>query len=244
MSLIKTENLVKIYKGDDGEEDGTETRALAGIDLEVQEGEFVAIIGPSGSGKSTLLQILGGLDRPTSGKYLLEGKGINNYTDDELALIRNKKFGFVFQAFNLLGRLSVLENVKMPLIYANVPEPERTLMARKTISLVGLGDRENYESAKLSGGQKQRAAIARALVNNPRVIFADEPTGNLDSKAGQAILNFLEELHHRGHTIVLVTHETYLAESAERIIALKDGLIEKDERATKRHLVLKDGFIK
>ena len=230
MPLIKTENLIKVYHE---EGDGTETSALNGIDLEIKDGEFVAIIGPSGSGKSTLLQILGCLDRPTGGKYLLEGREIGGYSDDELALIRNKKFGFVFQSFNILGRLTVLENVTLPLIYAGVPEPKRTEIARETIVSVGLTDRIDYEAAKLSGGQKQRVAIARALVNSPKIIFADEPTGNLDSKSGEVILRFLENLHGKGNTIVLVTHETYLAESAERIIHLKDGLIEKDLEVAK-----------
>lgn len=236
--LIRIENLVKIYQEEGG---GSETQALAGVDLEIKEGEFVSIVGPSGSGKSTLLQILGCLDRPSKGKYFLEGRELSHYSDDELAKVRNEKFGFVFQAFNLLGRVSVLENVKLPLIYAGMSEPERTEVARQTIASVGLTDRENYETAKLSGGQKQRVAIARALVNSPKVIFADEPTGNLDSKSGAAILNFFEELHAKGNTIILVTHETYFAESAQRMIHMKDGLIEKDEKVTGRHM---HGFIK
>lgn len=234
MSLIKTENLTKIYQE---EGDGTATPALNGISLEIKESEFVVIIGPSGSGKSTLLQILGALDRPSGGSYLLEGKEVGSYSDDELAHLRNKEFGFVFQSFNILGRLTVLDNVKMPLIYADVPEPERTHIAEATIELVGLTDRKDYEASKLSGGQKQRVAIARALVNSPRIIFADEPTGNLDSKSGEVILRFFEDLNRKGHTIVLVTHETYLAESAERIIHLKDGLIERDERVNHRQFV-------
>ena len=222
--LIETKGLKKIYSID-----GSETPAVNGINLEIKEGEFVAIIGPSGSGKSTLLQILGCLDRPTDGEYFLDGKEIEKYSDDELAHLRNKKFGFVFQSFNLLGRLSVLENVELPLIYAGVPESKRREMAVKVIDSVGLSDRVDFETMRLSGGQKQRVAIARALVNEPRIIFADEPTGNLDSKSGEIILEFFEKLHEDGHTIVLVTHETYLTESAERIIYLKDGLIEREE---------------
>ncbi len=222
--LIETKGLKKIYSIG-----GSDTPALNGINLEINEGEFVAIIGPSGSGKSTLLQILGCLDRPTSGEYFLDGKEISKYSDDELAYLRNRKFGFVFQSFNLLGRLSVLENVELPLVYAGISEDKRKTAAKKVIDSVGLSDRIDFETMRLSGGQKQRAAIARALVNEPRIIFADEPTGNLDSKSGEVILEFFEKLHENGHTIVLVTHETFLAESAERIIHLKDGLIEKEE---------------
>ncbi len=241
MPLIKIENLVKIYQT---EEDATKTPALNGVNLEIKEGEFLSIIGPSGSGKSTLLQILGCLDRPSGGRYFLEGKEVSHFSDDELAYIRNKKFGFVFQSFNILGRLTVLDNVKMPLIYADAPESERDKIAASMIELVGLKDRMNFEAYKLSGGEKQRVAIARALVNSPRIIFADEPTGNLDSKSGGVILKFFEELHEKGHTIILVTHETYLAESAERIIHLKDGLIEKDERGGHHRIVSAGGFVK
>lgn len=236
------ENLTKVYQEDEGE--GIATPALNGLSFEIKEGEFVSIIGPSGSGKSTLLQILGGLDRPTAGEYFFEGKGIDKYSDDELAIIRNKKFGFVFQAFNILGRLTVLDNVKLPLIYSDMPEPQRTEIARRTIELVGLADRENYETTKLSGGQRQRVAIARALANNPKIIFADEPTGNLDSKSGEMIFRFFETLNKQGRTIILVTHEMYFAEYAERIIYLKDGLIEKIEKVSNRRFALRDGFQK
>ncbi len=222
--LIEIKDLKKVYSVE-----GAETPAVNGINLEIKEGEFVAIIGPSGSGKSTLLQILGCLDRPSGGEYFLDGKEISKYSDDELAHLRNKKFGFVFQAFNLLGRMSVLENVELPLVYAGIPEEKRKTVAKKVIDSVGLSDRIDFETMRLSGGQKQRVAIARALVNEPRIVFADEPTGNLDSKSGEVILEFFEKLHEQGHTIVLVTHETFLAESAERIIHLKDGLIEKEE---------------
>lgn len=218
--------------------------ALDGINLEINEGDFLAIMGPSGSGKSTLLQILSCLDRATSGEYLLGGRNVENYSDNELAHVRNKEMGFVFQAFNLLPRVSVLENVKLPLVYAGRPEPERTNVAREMVSKVGLAERENYQARNLSGGQKQRVAIARALANSPKIIFADEPTGNLDSKSGEAVMKFLEELNKEGKTVILVTHETYVAESAGRIIHLRDGKIERDEKVKNRHSILKEGFIK
>lgn len=234
--LIAIDNLFKVY------EDGTV--GLDEVSLIINEGEFVAIMGPSGSGKSTLLQILGCLDRPSSGIYTLEGRNILDYTDDELADVRNKIMGFVFQAFNLLPRLSVLENVKLPLVYAGIKEPERTNTASELVDLVGLTDRKNFLVPKLSGGQKQRVAIARALVNKPKVIFADEPTGNLDSKSGAAILELLEKLHGQGHTIVLVTHETYVAGTAERILHIHDGKIARDEKVEKRQRINKDVTIK
>ncbi|TSC91961.1 MAG: Uncharacterized protein CEN90_76 [Parcubacteria group bacterium Licking1014_17] len=239
MSLIEVKNLTKIYREGD-----VETRAVDEINLKIEKGEFVAIIGPSGSGKSTLLQILGGLDRPTSGEYLFDDKDISRLPDNEVAHIRNRQMGFVFQAFNLLPRLTVIENVKLPLIYRGVDEPERTVIARKMIELVGLQDRENYKSVKLSGGQKQRVAIARALVNSPKVIFADEPTGSLDSKSGEVVLKYLEELNGEGNTIVMVTHESYVAKTAKRIIMLRDGKIESDEPVSERHSAFKDGLIK
>jgi putative ABC transport system ATP-binding protein len=224
MALIEIKNLTKTY-----EEDDLKTVALDNVDLKINEGEFVAIVGPSGSGKSTLLQVLGCLDRPTAGQYFLEGKEISNYSDNELAAVRNKEMGFVFQAFNLLPRLSVLENVKMPLTYGDIKEPDRTKVAEDMVELVGLKDRINYPTSKLSGGQKQRVAIARALANDPKVIFADEPTGSLDSKSGKVVLEFLQELHKKGRTIVLVTHESYVAECAQRILHIYDGKIEKDQ---------------
>ena len=235
MALLKAENLKKIY------EDGT--RALDGASLEVSGGEFVAIMGPSGSGKSTLLHILGFLDRPTSGKYRFEEKEMDEHSDEELAHVRNKKMGFVFQSFNLLSRTSVLENVKLPLQYSGRKEEDWDGLALKAIESVGLGHRAEHEPAQLSGGEKQRVAIARALVNEPQVIFADEPTGNLDSKSGQAVMEILQKLNEeRGHTILLITHETYPAEHAERIIAIKDGTIESDRKVAAR--LRADGFKK
>ena len=239
MELIRTEKLTKIYCDDD-----IQTNALNGIDLVIQEGEFVSITGPSGSGKSTLMQILGCLDRPTSGRYFFENKELSTYSDKELAHIRNQKIGFVFQSFNLLPRLSVFENVKLPLVYAGVAEPKRTQIANEVIDLVDLEDRSSYRTTKLSGGEKQRVAIARALVNSPKIILADEPTGNLDSKSGEIVLRFLQNLHKEGHTIIIVTHESYVAQSAERIIAIRDGKIEKDEKVEKRRIVSKEGFVK
>ncbi len=237
-SILSIQKLEKVYGEDD-----VETMALRGVSFDIRKGEFLAIMGPSGSGKSTLLHILGFLDRPTGGSYMLEGKDMNSYDDDELATLRNKKFGFIFQAFNLLAKASVLDNVKLPLLYADVPESKQNDMALKAIDAVGLSHRVHHESAKLSGGEKQRVAIARALVNNPEIIFADEPTGNLDSKSGGQVMEFIEKLHDQGHTIILITHETYTAEYAERIIRLKDGLVESDQKVTSRHHV-GESFIK
>jgi putative ABC transport system ATP-binding protein len=237
--LIETRNLQKTYTQDD-----VETQAVRGIDLTVREGEFVAIVGPSGSGKSTLMQMLGFLDRPSGGEYFFEGTNVSALSDEELARIRNQKVGFVFQAFNLLPKQSVLENVKLPLVYAGIREPERTNKARAMVELVGLQDRMDYKTMKLSGGQKQRVAIARALVNGPKIIFADEPTGSLDSKSGEVVLKFLQDLHAQGHTIILVTHESYVAESAERILHIHDGRLDKDEQVQNRRMVATDGFMK
>lgn len=238
MHLIETKNLNKTYQ--DAE---INTVGLDNISIRIDEGEFVAITGPSGSGKSTLLQVLGCLDRPTSGQYLIDGKPLDSYSDNELAEIRNKKMGFVFQAFNLLPRQSVLDNVKMPLVYAGVKEPRRTEVAQKMVDMVGLNDRKDYKTAKLSGGQKQRVAIARALVNNPKIIFADEPTGNLDSKSGQQIMEIIQDLNDQGKTIILVTHESDTAEHAKRVLKIKDGIIVADIQVLKQRLA-KEGELR
>ncbi len=220
MALIEIRNAKKIYP------DGT--KALDGFSFEVKEGEFVAIMGPSGSGKSTLLHILGLLDRASEGEYFFDGKNVETYSDAELAGIRNKKMGFVFQAFNLLSRTPVLENVKLPLLYSVEPEDKWDELALKAIKTVGLEHRINHDPSELSGGEKQRAAIARALVLNPMIVFADEPTGNLDSKSGGQVMEAIEKLHRAGNTILLITHESYTAEYAKRVIHLKDGKIESD----------------
>lgn len=223
MALVEVKNLTKIYK--DGE---TETRVLHGLNFSINKGEFVAVMGPSGSGKSTLLQILGFLDSHTAGEYIFEGKSVSDYSPIEVAKIRNKKLGFVFQAFNLLAKTSVLENVKLPLLYSDIPEKEWDKIARSAIESVGLSHRIDHEPGQLSGGEKQRVAIARALVCEPSIIFADEPTGNLDSKSGKVVMELIQKLNDNGHTVLLITHETSTAEHAERIIHIKDGLIEKD----------------
>ncbi|MEA3272693.1 MAG: ABC transporter ATP-binding protein [Patescibacteria group bacterium] len=231
MPLIKAENLSKTYYGD-----GVKTRALREVSFEIKEGEFVAIMGPSGSGKSTLLHILGFLDKHTKGKYVFNEKEFDDFSEEELAHLRNKKMGFVFQMFNLLRRTSVLDNVMLPLLYSDNKEEDWKKMAKDAIKLVGLEHRMDYDTSQLSGGEKQRVAIARALVNNPQVIFADEPTGNLDSKSGQNIMEILQDLHESGkHTILLITHETYTAEHAERIINFKDGKISSDKAVQCRH---------
>jgi putative ABC transport system ATP-binding protein len=230
MALIEVERLQKIYN-----EDGVETPAVREVSFKIEKGSFTAIMGPSGSGKSTLLHILGFLDRQSGGTYRFNGKTFDDYSSAELARVRNKQMGFVFQTFNLLSRISVFENVKLPLLYSDVKESLWNEKALEAIESVGLSNRINHESAKLSGGEKQRVAIARALVLDPQVIFADEPTGNLDSKSGLIVMETIQHLNeHHGHTIILITHETYTAEHAERIIHIMDGKIASDENVKNR----------
>jgi putative ABC transport system ATP-binding protein len=207
-----------------------ELKILKGIDIDIQKNEYVALMGPSGSGKSTLMNILGCLDSPTSGKYILNGNNVSTMPDNELADIRNKEIGFVFQQFNLLPRLSALENVALPLVYAGLPKKIRTEMAQEVLRKVDLMDRSHHKPNELSGGQCQRVAIARALVNNPSIILADEPTGNLDSKTSYEIMNIFSKIHSEGNTVVLVTHEEDISNYAKRVIRLKDGLLESDKR--------------
>ena len=205
-------------------------KVLKGIDLDIDKGDYVALMGPSGSGKSTLMNLLGCLDTPTSGTYLLNGKDVSNMTQDELAEIRNKEIGFVFQTFNLLPRTTALENVALPMIYAGLSKKERIKRAEKVLNDVGLADRMDHKPNQLSGGQRQRVAVGRALVNKPSIILADEPTGNLDSKTSVEIMNLFNEIHAKGNTVIIVTHEEDIAKQAHRIIRLKDGIIESDDR--------------
>ncbi len=231
MSLIEVSDLEKIYRDED-----VSTPALCGVSFNINQGEFSAIMGPSGSGKSTLLHILGFLDKPSGGTYLFDGKAIDDYSEKEIARVRNKKMGFIFQTFNLLPRTTVLENVKLPLLYSGISESKWNEMALKAIDSVGLSHRVDYESSKLSGGERQRVAIARALILEPQVIFADEPTGNLDSKSGQMIMGIIQKLNEeKGHTVVLITHETYTAEHAQRVIHILDGKIDSDRKVEYRH---------
>ena len=221
--LIQLKNIIKEY--DNG---GTITRVLRDVSLNVEEGEFISIMGPSGSGKSTLMHIIGFLDRATRGNYFFDNQNIENFTDDDLAHIRNDRIGFVFQSFNLLARTTVLDNVILPLTYGT--KKDHVKLATKALEAVGLGNRLNFLSNQISGGQKQRVAIARALVCDPKVIFADEPTGNLDSKSGATVMNILGRLNNEGRTIILVTHDKTVAEHAKRIITIKDGMIISDEK--------------
>lgn len=205
-------------------------KVLKGIDLNIEKGEYVAIMGPSGSGKSTLMNLLGCLDTPTSGQYILNGKDVSKMSDDELAEIRNKEIGFVFQTFNLLPRTTALDNVALPMIYAGISKKDRVTRAEEVLANVGLADRMDHRPNQLSGGQRQRVAVGRALVNNPSIILADEPTGNLDSKTSVEIMALFDKIHASGNTVILVTHEEEIAKHAHRIIRLRDGLIESDER--------------
>ena len=223
--LIDVQDVKKIYKMGD-----VEVHALRGVTFNVEDGEIVAVMGPSGSGKSTMMDILGCLSKPTSGIYKLEDEEVGNLSDNQLAEIRNKKIGFVFQSFNLLPRTTALHNVELPLIYSGISRKERKRRAQASLESVGLSDRMNHKANELSGGQIQRVAIARALVNNPSIIFADEPTGNLDTKSGEEIMTIFDRLNEEGNTIIMVTHERNIAEHARRIIHLRDGLIEQDER--------------
>jgi len=224
-ALIQTEDLWKTY-----EMGSTEVHALQGVSFKIARNEYVAIMGPSGSGKSTLMNLIGCLDTPTKGQYWLNGRLVSEMDDDELAHIRNKEIGFVFQTFNLLARATALHNVELPLIYSGVNSKERTERAKKSLQLVELSDRMDHKPNELSGGQRQRVAIARALVNNPSIILADEPTGNLDSQTGLEIMKLFDKLHSEGNTIILVTHERDIAEYAHRVISIRDGKIASDER--------------
>ncbi|MBN1481215.1 ABC transporter ATP-binding protein [candidate division KSB1 bacterium] len=227
--MIELQSIEKIY------EIGTvKVPALKGINVTVDKNEYVAIMGPSGSGKSTLMNIVGCLDTPSNGTYMLNDNNVSDMSDDELAEIRNREIGFVFQTFNLLPRASALHNVELPLIYNGTPATKRRKQAEEALDRVGLGDRMHHKPNELSGGQRQRVAIARALVNDPSIILADEPTGNLDSRTGEEIMEIFEDLHDGGNTIILVTHEEYIAEHSDRIIRLRDGLVERDEAVHER----------
>jgi putative ABC transport system ATP-binding protein len=218
--LIEMRELTRVY--DLGPQ---QIFALRGVNLTIEPGEYVAIMGPSGSGKSTLMNIIGCLDTPTSGSYLLDGVPVETLNDDELAAIRNKKIGFVFQTFNLLARTTALQNVELPLVYAKIPRAERRTLSEEALVAVGLGDRMSHQPNELSGGQRQRVAIARALVNRPSLLLADEPTGNLDSQTGREILDLFQELHSRGNSIIMVTHEDDVAREARRVIHIRDGRV-------------------
>ncbi len=224
-NIIKIRNIIRDF------ELGSEiVHVLKNIDLDIEKGEYVAIMGPSGSGKSTLMNILGCLDTPTSGTYILNGEDVSQMSDDELAEIRNKEIGFVFQTFNLLPRTTALDNVALPMVYAGASKKDRTERAKQVLIDVGLEDRMDHRPNQLSGGQRQRVAVGRALVNKPSIILADEPTGNLDTKTGVEIMNLFEDIHKAGNTIIVVTHEEEIASHADRIIRLRDGMVESDTR--------------
>jgi len=232
MNVIELKDIVKLYDMGGAEE----VHALQGVTMSIAKNEYVAIMGPSGSGKSTLMNIIGCLDTPTSGIYQFNGVNVSEMDDNDLARVRNKEIGFVFQTFNLLPRSDALHNVELPLIYGGVSSSDRRQRALETLDHVGLGDRVHHKPNELSGGQRQRVAVARALVTRPSIILADEPTGNLDSKTGEEIMQLFEELHHQGNTIILVTHEADIAEHAHRAVRLRDGKIESDEPVRKRRL--------
>jgi putative ABC transport system ATP-binding protein len=224
-NVIEIRNIVRNFKL--GQE---EVKVLKGIDLDIKRGDYIAFMGPSGSGKSTLMNLLGCLDTATSGTYRLNGTDVSSLSDDQLAEIRNKEIGFVFQTFNLLPRTTALDNVALPMIYAGMSKKDRTARAKDVLTSVGLSDRMDHQPSQLSGGQRQRVAVGRALVNNPSIILADEPTGNLDSKTGTEIMALFDQIHSDGNTVILVTHEEEIAEHAHRVIRLRDGVVESDVR--------------
>ena len=226
--IIHAEDLWRTYQM--GAE---EIQALRGVTFEIQKGEYVAVMGPSGSGKSTLMNLIGCLDTPSKGRYVLRGKVVSEMNDDELAAVRNREIGFVFQTFNLLPRATALHNVELPLVYAGIPKEKRLEQAKHALEMVDLADRMTHKPNELSGGQRQRVAVARALVMNPSILLADEPTGNLDTATGEEIMRLFERLHEQGHTIILVTHEKDIADHARRTISIRDGKIEKDEARVK-----------
>lgn len=233
-SLIKVKGVSKIYKT--GE---IVVKALDGVSFEVKRGEFVAIMGPSGSGKSTLMHILGALDKPTSGEYVLDGKNVENLNEDELADIRNEKIGFVFQFYNLLPRTSALKNVSIPMMYGGIVKEDRVKKAKKYLEMVGLGDRLDHTPGQLSGGQQQRVAIARALSMNPSIILADEPTGNIATKQASEIMEIFQDINEKGNTILMITHESEIAEYAKRVIKIRDGKIAEDNHNGKQKIIKK-----